>query len=153
MNYEVYMHEAIMEAKKAMTINEVPIGAVIVYKNKIIGRGYNKRNTLKSPLAHAEIIAIDEASKYIGDWRLEDCEMYVTVEPCPMCAGAIVQSRIKKLIFGTENLKAGCAGTIINILQIDKLNHKVEIVEGILKEECSKLMTTFFKEIIRKKSS
>lgn len=147
---ENYMKEAIVEAKKAFELEEVPIGAIIVYKNQIIGRGYNLRNTYKNVLAHAEIIAINEASRYIKDWRLENCEMYVTIEPCPMCAGAIVQSRIPRIIFGARNAKAGCAGSILNILNLDKLNHQTEIVEGILKDECSNLMTQFFKEFRKK---
>jgi tRNA(adenine34) deaminase len=143
---EYYMQKALIEAKKAQAIDEVPIGAIIVYDQKIIAYGYNMRNTLKNSLAHAEIIAINEASKYLGDWRLEQCTLYVTVEPCPMCAGAIVQARIPKLVFGARNLKAGCAGSVLNILQVDKLNHQVEIVDGILEKECSTIMTEFFKE-------
>lgn len=146
MNYEEYMKEAIIEAKKAQEINEVPIGCVIVYNDKIISKAYNIRNTYKNPLAHAEIIAISKASQYIGDWRLEKCHMYITLEPCPMCAGAIVQSRIEKVIFGAKNPKAGCAGSVLNILQIDKLNHQVDIIAGILEEECSTLLTDFFKK-------
>ena len=151
MDYEYYMKEAILQAHKALQINEVPIGAVIVHNNEIIARGYNMRNTLKNALGHAEIIAINEASKYIGDWRLEECEMYITLEPCPMCAGAIVQARIPKVIFGAKNAKAGCAGSVINLLQQEKLNHRVEIVEGVLAEESSKMLTDFFKEFRKNK--
>lgn len=151
MSYNEYMIEAIIEAKKAYEIYEVPIGAVIVYNNKIIARGHNMRNTAKNPLAHAEIIAINQAAKYMNDWRLEGCNMYITLEPCPMCSGAIVQSRIPKVIFGAKNLKAGCAGSILNILQENKLNHQVEIIDGILKDECSNLMVQFFKEFRNKK--
>lgn len=150
---EYYMNEALKQAKKAKKINEVPIGCVIVHNGKIIARGYNRRNTDKSTLAHAEIIAIRKAGKTIGDWRLEDCVMYVTLEPCPMCAGAIVQARIPRVVMGTMNSKAGCAGSVINILQLEKLNHQVEIEKGILQEECQKIMQDFFKELrISKKS-
>lgn len=150
---EFYMNEALKQAKKAMKINEVPIGCVIVHNGKIIARGYNRRNTDKSTLAHAEIIAIRKAGKTIGDWRLEDCVMYVTLEPCPMCAGAIVQARIPRVVMGTMNSKAGCAGSVINILQLEKLNHQVEIEKGVLQEECQKIMQDFFKELrISKKS-
>lgn len=151
MIYDEYMNEAIIEAKKAYEINEIPIGAIIVYKNKIIAKAYNMRNTVKNPLAHAEIIAINQAAKYLNDWRLEDCDMYITLEPCPMCSGAIVQSRIPKVIFGARNPKAGCAGSILNILQENRLNHQVEIIEGILKDECSNLIVEFFKEFRNKK--
>ena len=150
---EFYMNEALKQAKKAMKINEVPIGCVIVHNGKIIARGYNRRNTDKSTLAHAEILAIRKAGKIIGDWRLEDCVMYVTLEPCPMCAGAIVQARIPRVVMGTMNSKAGCAGSVINILQLEKFNHQVEIEKGVLQEECQKIMQDFFKELrISKKS-
>jgi len=150
-NDEYYMNEALKLAREAYEIDEVPIGAVIVHKGEIIGRGYNKRNSLGNPLGHAEIIAINEASQYLKDWRIEECTMYVTVEPCPMCSGAIVQGRIPRLVFGTRNKKAGCAGSVINLLQIDALNHQVDITEGVLQEECSSIMTEFFKRF-RKKS-
>jgi tRNA(adenine34) deaminase len=122
-----------------------------VYQDKIIARGYNRRNTDKSTLAHAEIIAIKKASKVIGDWRLEDCTMYVTLEPCQMCAGAIVQARIPKVVMGTMNAKAGCAGSVINILQMEGFNHRVEIVKGVLEEECKSIMQEFFKELRKRK--
>jgi len=144
---EKYMREALKEAKKAMKIGEVPIGCVIVYQDKIIGRGYNKRNKKKTTLAHAELIAIDKASKAIGDWRLEDCIMYVTLEPCQMCSGAIVQARMKKVVIGTMNPKAGCAGSILNILQMDEFNHQVEIETGVLEAECTEILQTFFREL------
>jgi len=144
---EKYMKEALKEAKKAMKIGEVPIGCVIVYQDKIIGRGYNKRNKKKTTLAHAELIAIDKASKVIGDWRLEDCVMYVTLEPCQMCSGAIVQARMKKVVIGTMNPKAGCAGSILNILQMEEFNHQVEIETGVLEAECTEVLQTFFKEL------
>ena len=123
---EKYMKEAIRQAKKAYKINEVPIGCVIVHKDKIIARGYNKRNTMKSALDHAEIAAIKKASKVMGDWRLEECTMYVTLEPCPMCAGAIIQARLPKVVIGSMNPKAGCAGSVINLLQMNGFNHKTD---------------------------
>lgn len=142
-----YMKEALKEAKKAIKYGEVPIGCVIVYEDKIIGRGYNKRNTKKTTLAHAELIAIQKASKVMGDWRLEDCTMYVTLEPCQMCSGAIVQARIKEVIVGAMNPKAGCAGSILNILQMEKFNHQVELTTGVMKEECETVLKEFFKEL------
>ena len=145
MNDEYFMTEALKEAQKAFDIDEVPIGAVIEHKGEIIGRGYNRRNTEKNPLMHAEIIAINEAAKVIGDWRIEDCTMYVTVEPCPMCSGAIVQARIPKVVFGTHNAKAGCGGSIINLLQMEKINHRCEVVSGIMEDECRDMMKMFFK--------
>ena len=132
---------------------ETPIGCVIVHEDKIIARGYNKRNMKKNTLAHAEILAINKASKVLGDWRLEDCTMYVTLEPCPMCAGAIVQARIPRVVIGSMNPKAGCAGSVLNLLQQDGLNHQVEITKGVLAEECSGLMTSFFRELRKKKKA
>lgn len=148
---EKYMREAIKQAKKAYEMNEVPIGCVIVCEDKIIGRGYNRRTTDKNPLAHAEMIAIKKASKKVGDWRLEDCIMYVTLEPCQMCSGAIVQSRMKRVVVGCMNAKAGCAGSILNLLQMDEFNHQVELEKGVLEEECSLLMKNFFKELRKAK--
>ena len=147
MKETLYMHEAIKEAKKAQKIDEVPIGCVIEYEGKIIGRGYNRRKTDKSTLAHAEIIAIRKACKKMGDWRLEECTLYVTLEPCQMCAGAIVQARIPKVVIGCMNPKAGCAGSILNILQVPQFNHQVETVYGVLEEECSAMLTEFFKAL------
>jgi|SRR5690554_3234439 len=144
---EKFMSEALEQAKKAKDIGEVPIGCVIVYEDKIIARGYNKRNKNKSTLAHAELIAIDKASKKMGDWRLEECTMYVTLEPCQMCAGAIVQSRMKKVVIGAMNQKAGCAGSILNLLQVEEFNHQVEVLTGILEEECSAVLQEFFKKL------
>ena len=148
---ERYMAEALKQAKKAAMIEEVPIGCVIVHENKIIARGYNRRNKDASTLAHAEIIAIKKASKKLGDWRLEECTMYVTLEPCPMCAGAIVQARIPKVVIGTMNPKAGCAGSIIDMFQIKQFNHQVDTERGVLQEECSTIMKEFFKELRKKK--
>ncbi len=144
---EKYMREAIKQARKAAKIDEVPIGCVIVYDDKIIARGYNRRNTDKSTLAHAEIIAIRKAAKVIGDWRLEDCTMYITLEPCPMCAGAIVQARISRVVVGAMNPKAGCAGSVINLLQMDGFNHKAELTSGVLVDECRTMLQDFFKEM------
>ncbi len=149
--YEKYMKEALKQAKKAYAIDEVPIGCVIEYKGKIIARGYNKRNLIKSTLGHAEITAIRKAGKVIGDWRLEDCTMYVTLEPCPMCAGAILQARIPRVVIGSMNPKAGCAGSVINLLEMDGFNHKVEVVRDVLQPECSGLIQQFFKELRLKK--
>lgn len=146
-----YMKEAIRQAKKAEAIQEVPIGCVIVYQGKIIARGYNKRNKQGSTLAHAELLAIQKASKKLQDWRLEDCVMYVTLEPCPMCAGAIVQARIPKVYIGAMNPKAGCAGSILNLLQEKQFNHQVEVKRGILEEECSHLMRDFFRNLRKAK--
>ena len=148
---ERYMKEAIKQAKKAYALDEVPIGCVIVQDNKIIARGYNRRNTDKNALAHAEISAIKKAGKKTGDWRLEDCTMYVTLEPCQMCAGAIVQSRMKKVVIGAMNPKAGCAGSVINILQMKQFNHQAEMENGILEKECADMLSTFFKELSEKK--
>lgn len=148
---EKYMKEALKQAKKAEKIDEVPIGCVIVYEDKIIARGYNRRNTDKNTLSHAELIAIRKASRKLGDWRLEGCEMYVTLEPCQMCSGAIVQSRIDKVYIGCMNSKAGCAGSVLNLLQVDKFNHQVEIEKGILEDECSKIISSFFKNLRKSK--
>ncbi len=146
---EKYMKEALKQAKKAAALKEVPIGCVIVREgdNKIIGRGYNRRNTDKSTLSHAEISAIKKAAKAAGDWRLEDCTIYVTLEPCPMCAGAIVQSRMHRLVFGASSPKSGCAGSILNLLNEERFNHQVEIEKGVLKEECSEILQAFFKDL------
>ena len=147
MTDEKCMKEALKQAKRAYLLGEVPIGCVIVYQDKIIGRGYNKRNTNKTTLAHAEITAINKASKKMGDWRLEDCTIYITLEPCQMCSGAIVQARIKRAVIGTMNPKAGCAGSILNILQMDEFNHQVEITRGVLQTECAEIIQKFFKEL------
>ena len=146
-----YMKEAIRQAKKAAALGDVPIGCVIVYQDKIIGRGYNRRMADKTVLAHAEIIAMRKACKKMGDWRLEDCTMYVTLEPCQMCSGAIVQSRMTRVVVGCMNPKAGCAGSILNLLQMPQFNHQVELTTGILEEECSQMMKTFFKELREKR--
>ena len=141
------MKAAIKQAMKAYALGEVPIGCVIVHEGQIIGRGYNRRNTDKNTLAHAEITAINKASKKIGDWRLEECTLYVTLEPCQMCAGAIVQARIPEVVMGCMNPKAGCAGSILNILDMPQFNHQVRIIKGILEESCSQMLKTFFVEL------
>ena len=146
-----YMKEAIKQAKKAAAAGEVPIGCVIDLDGKIIARGYNRRNTEGSTLAHAELIAIRKACKKLGDWRLEDCTMYVTLEPCPMCAGAVVQARIPRVVIGAMNPKAGCAGSITDMFQIREFNHQVEKQAGVLGEECSNMITSFFKDLREKK--
>ena len=148
---EKYMREAVRQAKKAAALNEVPIGCVIVHEGKIIGRGYNRRMTDHSVLAHAEIIAIKKACRKMGDWRLEDCTIYITLEPCPMCAGAIVQARIPRAVIGCMNPKAGCAGSVLNLLQEDGFNNQVEKEVGMMGEECSKMQKDFFRSLRKKK--
>ena len=149
---EKFMKEAIRQAKKAYALREVPIGCVIVYEGKIIARGYNRRNTDKNTTSHAEINAIRKASKKLGDWRLEGCTLYVTLEPCQMCAGAIVQARIDKIVIGSMNPKAGCAVSVLNLLEMDGFNHKVEVERGVLEEECSTMLSGFFKELRMEKA-
>ncbi|MCC8128101.1 MAG: tRNA adenosine(34) deaminase TadA [Clostridiales bacterium] len=144
---EKYMKEAIRQAKKAAALGDVPIGCVIVYQDKIIGRGYNRRMKDHTVLAHAEIIAIRKACRALGDWRLEDCTMYVTLEPCPMCAGAIVQARIPRVVIGCMNPKAGCAGSVLDLLHEDRFNHQAETEIGILGETCSAMLRDFFREL------
>lgn len=150
---EKYMKLAIKQARKAALIDEVPIGCIIVYEGRIIGRGYNQRNKKKSTLAHAEILAMQKAMKEIGDWRLEGCTMYVTLEPCPMCAGAIVQARVDRVVMGTMNPKAGCAGSVTNILQMEGLNHRVDLTLDVCKEECSTMLSEFFRYLREKKKA
>ena len=144
---EKFMREAIRQAKKAEALMEVPIGCVIVRGDQIIARGYNRRNTDKNTLSHAELNAIRKASKKLGDWRLEGCTMYVTLEPCQMCAGALVQSRIDEVVIGSRNPKAGCAGSVINLLNMEQFNHQVKITEGVLEEECSRMLSDFFRRL------
>lgn len=146
-----YMKEAVKQAKKAYALGEVPIGCVIVYNDQIIGRGYNRRTIDKNTLAHAEMQAIRKASRKMNDWRLEDCTLYVTLEPCQMCSGAIVQARISRVVVGCMNPKAGCAGSIMNLLQVPQFNHQVELTTAVMGEECSQMMKTFFKELRQKK--
>ncbi|MDO4262245.1 MAG: tRNA adenosine(34) deaminase TadA [Eubacteriales bacterium] len=148
---ENYMKEALRQARKAEKLGEVPIGCVIVRDGRIIARGYNRRNTDKNTLAHAELLAIRKASRAVGDWRLEDCTMYITLEPCQMCAGAIVQARILRVVIGCRNPKAGCAGSVLNLLNVPAFNHQVELTEGVLEEECSAMLTDFFRGLRRRK--
>ena len=144
---ERYMRQAITLAKKAAANGDVPIGCVIVYEGKVIARGYNRRNVDKTTLAHAEIMAIKKASKVLGDWRLEDCTMYVTLEPCQMCAGAIVQARVTRVVIGSMNAKAGCGGSILNLLEMQEFNHQAEVERGVLQEECSEMLSAFFRKL------
>ena len=148
---EKFMKEAIRQAKKAEAIGDVPIGCVIVRDDRIIARGYNKRNRNKTVLAHAELLAMSKACKKAGDWRLEDCTMYITLEPCQMCAGAIVQARIPRVVIGSMNPKAGCGGSILNLLQMKEFNHQVEVTRGVLEEECSEMLSVFFRKLRQKK--
>ncbi len=150
---EKYMRQALRLAKKASDNGDVPIGCLIVYEGKVIARGYNRRNKDKQSLAHAELIAIKKASKVLGDWRLEDCKMYVTLEPCQMCAGAIVQARIPEIVIGCMNPKAGCAGSIINLLDIQEFNHQVKVTKGVLESECSSMLTEFFRNLRKQQKS
>lgn len=147
---EKYMKEAIKQAKKAYALDEVPIGCVIVYEDKIIGRGYNRRTIDKNTLAHAELTAIKKASRKLNDWRLENCTLYVTLEPCQMCAGAIIQARVKRVVVGCMNPKAGCAGSILNLLDMREFNHQAELTTGVLETECSSMMKQFFRELREK---
>lgn len=144
---EKFMRVALKEAKKAYSKLEVPIGCVITYDNKIIGKAYNKRNTLKDATSHAEILAIKKANKKINDWRLEDCTIYITLEPCQMCAGAIVQSRIKRVVIGAMNPKAGCCGSILNILNLKEFNHQCLVSTKVLENECKTLLSSFFRDL------
>jgi tRNA(adenine34) deaminase len=143
--HRTWMETALQEAKKAYELDEVPIGAVIVKDGTIIGRGYNLRETRKDPTLHAEMIAIRQASEHLGGWRLTGCDLYVTIEPCPMCAGAILQARIQRLIYGARDPKAGCAGSLYNLLNDERFNHSTEIIEGVMVDECADLMKEFFK--------
>ena len=148
---EKFMREALRQAKKAYALREVPIGCVIVYEGKIIARGYNRRNTDQNTTSHAEINAIRRASKKLGDWRLEGCTIYITLEPCQMCAGAIVQSRITRAVIGSMNPKAGCAGSVLNLLEMPEFNHQVKVDRGILDEQCSTMLSGFFRELRQQK--
>ncbi|MGM0878814.1 MAG: tRNA adenosine(34) deaminase TadA [Bacillota bacterium] len=150
-NDQYYMNLAIEEAKKAREIGEVPIGAVIVIEEKVISTAFNLREKDQRSIAHAEILAIDEACKAIGTWRLEEATLYVTLEPCPMCAGAIVLSRVKRVVYGASDPKGGCAGTLMNLLQEQRFNHQVDITKGIEEEACSSLLSDFFRELRERK--
>lgn len=144
---ERFMREALKQARKAAKLGEMPVGAVVVRNGEIISRGYNKRETKKNALLHAEVIAIDKACKKLGGWRLPGCEMYVTLEPCPMCAGAILNSRIEQVYFGASDPKSGCAGTRMNLLDMNLCNYRTEVHKGIMAEECSQLIRDFFREL------
>ena len=149
---EKFMREAKKQAMKAYALREVPIGCVIVYDGKIIARGYNRRNTDKNTVSHAEINAIRKGSKKLGDWRLEGCTLYVTLEPCQMCAGAIIQARVDRVVIASMNPKAGCAGSVLNLLEMDGFNHKAEVTRGVLEEECSSMLSGFFRELREEKA-
>ncbi|AJI24634.1 nucleoside deaminase [Priestia megaterium] len=153
LNDEKYMRLAIDEALKAKDKLEVPIGAVIVQNDEVVASAYNLRETEQRSVAHAELLAIDEACKKLRTWRLEDATLYVTLEPCPMCAGAIVLSRVKRVVFGAYDPKGGCAGTLLNLLEFEKFNHQAEVVGGMLEKECGSLLTTFFRELRQRKKS
>ena len=146
-NHENWMQLALKEAVKAGEEGEVPVGAVVIHNSMVIGRGYNRTENLGDATAHAEILAIGAASETLGDWRLEDCTLYVTLEPCPMCAGAIVQARIPKLVFGATDPKAGACGTLYNIVEDKRLNHMVEVITGVREEESSSLLKSFFQRL------
>lgn len=148
---EIFMRAAIAEARKAEAIGEVPIGAVIVKDGEIISAAYNLRETEQRAIAHAELLAIDEACKNLGTWRLSGTTLYVTLEPCPMCAGAIVLSRVDRVVYGAADPKGGCAGTLMNLLQDERFNHEAEITSGVLEEECSTMLSHFFKQLREKK--
>ncbi len=148
---EYFMLEALKEAEKAREINEVPIGAVVVMGDKIIGRGYNLRETTQNAVTHAETLAIQEACEEAGTWRLEGAELYVTLEPCPMCSGAIILSRIEKVVYGAPDPKAGCAGTLMNLLDDSRFNHQCEVISGVLQEECGSILSDFFRELRARK--
>ncbi|WP_461202716.1 tRNA adenosine(34) deaminase TadA [Anoxybacillus sp. TBDG-1] len=150
-NDEYYMHLAIEEAKKAEEIGEVPIGAIIVHYDEVIARAHNLRERDQRSIAHAELLAIDEACKKLGTWRLEQATLYVTLEPCAMCAGAIVLSRIKRVVFGASDPKGGCAGTLMNLLQEPRFNHQVEVVSGVLAEQCGEMLSEFFRRLRQRK--
>ncbi|RSL29273.1 nucleoside deaminase [Salibacterium salarium] len=145
------MKLAIKEAEKAKDLGEVPIGCVVIFQDQVIGRGYNQREGSQQASAHAEMIAIKEACDYMGSWRLEDCTLYVTLEPCPMCAGTIVQSRTPRVVYGAPDLKAGCAGTLMNLLQEDRFNHRCFVQNGVLLDECRELLTSFFQQLREQK--
>lgn len=147
---EAFMKKALQQAEKAAALGEVPIGCVIVSGDKIVARGHNQRNTKKTTLAHAELAAIDKASRKLGDWRLEGCTMYVTLEPCQMCSGALVQSRIDRVVIGAMNPKAGCAGSILNILEMPQWNHQVQVQTGVLEPECQEILKRFFRDLRRR---
>jgi tRNA(adenine34) deaminase len=145
--HEIYMRMALVEAKKAADLGEVPVGAVITHEGRVVGRGHNQTEGLKDPTAHAEILAITAAANTLGSWRLEGCTLYVTLEPCTMCGGALVLARMPQLVFGASDPKAGACGSVHNVVQKDELNHQVEILSGILEPECATLLRDFFRDL------
>lgn len=149
--HEKYMYEALKEAEKASDIGEVPIGAIVVCDGQIIGRGHNLRETQHQATAHAEMIAIQQANSNLGKWRLEDCTLYVTLEPCPMCSGAIILSRLKQVVYGAKDYKAGTCGTLMNLVTDSRFNHQAEVISGVLEEECGTILSDFFK-LLRKRN-
>lgn len=152
-NDEYFMREAIKEAKRAEILNEVPIGAVVVLNGEIIARAHNLRESNQNAVAHAELLAIEEACRQLGTWRLENTTLYVTLEPCPMCSGAIVLSRVKRVVYGAADPKGGCAGTLMNLLQDQRFNHQCEVAKDVLKEDCSQMLSTFFRSLREKKKA
>nr|WP_230505092.1 tRNA adenosine(34) deaminase TadA [Sutcliffiella rhizosphaerae] len=151
MQDEYFMQLAIEEAKKAEDLNEVPIGAVLTVDGEVVASGYNLRETTQRSITHAEILVLDQACEVLKTWRLEDATLYVTLEPCPMCAGAIIQSRVKRVVFGAKDPKAGCAGSLMNLLQDNRFNHQTEITSGVLEEECGEMLSSFFRKLRKKK--
>lgn len=152
-NDEFYMSLAIEQAKKAEALGEVPIGAVIVVNGEVIASAYNLRETTQNAVTHAELLAIEKACQKTGSWRLEQAELYVTLEPCPMCSGAILLSRIERVVYGAKDPKAGCAGTLMNLLEDSRFNHQAEVVSGVLEEKCGSMLTEFFRELRKKKKA
>ena len=150
---EAFMREALRQAQKAAALGDVPIGCVIVFRGKIIARGYNRRNADKSVLSHAELIAIRKACRKMNDWRLEDCTIYITLEPCPMCAGAIVQARIPRVVIGSRNPKAGCAGSVLDLLHEKGFNHQADLEGGVLEADCTNMLQAFFRELRQEKNA
>lgn len=148
---QYYMQQALEEAKKAAALGEVPIGAVIVYNDEIIARAHNLRETTQNALTHAESMAIQEACKKIGSWRLEDTTLYVTLEPCPMCAGAILQSRVPRVVYGARDIKAGCVDSLYRLLNDPRFNHECDVTEGVLADECGRILTDFFRALRERK--
>lgn len=149
--HEFWMRHALALANQAEALGEVPIGAIIVLNNEIIGQGYNLRETQKSALAHAEILAIEDANKYQDAWRLEGASLYVTLEPCPMCAGALINARIDTIVYGASDIKAGCAGTLMNLPNDTRFNHQAHVIRGVLAEECGQKLSAFFKNLRRQR--
>lgn len=153
MTDEEFMLLAMQEAKKAETLGEVPIGAIVTLDDEVIAAAFNLRESLQTTASHAEMLAIDKANEKVGSWRLEDCTLYVTLEPCPMCAGTILQSRIKRVVYGAKDPKAGCAGSLLNLLDDNRFNHVVDVTSGVLEEPCGELLRNFFRNLRKSKES